>query len=110
MLVADGEHDMIVNFEFGSAAGADVLDYSSIGLEFNTNTSVTVDNNYGDGGGANGVNTVEIAAMLDGAVVLDDTLDGNDTLAEIQALFTAADGAAGTATSSVYVYDRRCKP
>jgi hypothetical protein len=96
VLVADGEHDMIVNFTFGAGAGRDVLDYTSLGLQFNTGTAVGITNNFANA-------AIQIGTMADGAIVLDNTVAGNDTLAEIQALFTVADNAAGTATTSLYV-------
>ena len=98
VLVSDGELDVIVNFEFG--AGGDTLDVTNYTSTADVaTTAATIDDDYTAAGGS------DIAKMTDGEVLIDESVAGvNDTLALIQAAFTATDtGATAAGDNGLYV-------
>ena len=96
--MSDGELDVIVNFEFG--AGGDTLDVTNYTSTADVaTTAATIDDDYTAAGGS------DIAKMTDGEVLIDESVAGvNDTLALIQAAFTATDtGATAAGDNGLYV-------
>ena len=95
VLVLDGDHDMIVNFTGG---GNDTINVDAYMTNLAATTSATVTDATGVAG------AVVTGVLTDGGIVIDDAHASNDTLAEIQALVTTADGGVSTAaTEGLYI-------
>ena len=93
VLVSDGTHDMIVNWASGDTINVDA---------YMANATATANATVVDRTGVDGA--LVTGTRVDGGIVIDDAGTDNDTLAEIQALVTAADNAvSGAATQALYI-------